>query len=334
MSSCPQHDQRRAGLGAALALVSVGLFAVSPTLARLSYDAGAGPLSANVFRGFLLFSLFAIVLTLHPQARTGARNGSTARRSRFAATALGLSYAAFAWIYQLAISEIGAGPALVAASASAILVVLWQGRPIQARKSHPVGMPELAAALVTVAGVYLLAGDTHASTRSLIYCFLIMVCCAVMTIATERAAEAGVTFVQRGRAIGLGMLLLVIPLALGYQEIPATPPQMGAAWWALTLPGDALGWCAFLGSAVTMIGAISLYSAAIGHIGAVRVSLIANAEPALGLAIAWIGAGETLGTLGVLGGILASAGLVDWRRMTERAVSAVPSLPLDRSGPL
>jgi hypothetical protein len=272
MSSCPQHDQRRAGPGLALALASVGLFAVSPTLARLSYDAGAGPLSANVFRGFLLFSLFAIVLVLRPQPRTGARDASTARRARFAATALGLSYAAF---------------------------VLWQGRPFRARKSHLAGMPELAAALVTVTGVYLLAGDTQASTRSLIYCFLIM--------------------------------LLVIPLALGFQEIPAAAQQTGTAWWILALPGSALGWYAFLGSAVTMIGAISLYSAAIGHLGAVRVSLIANAEPALGLAIAWIGAGETLGTLGVLGGILASAGLVDWRRMMERPISAVPSLPLDRS---
>src|ERR1041384_7637001 len=127
MSSYPKHDQRRAGLGLALALVSVGLFAVSPTLARLSYDAGAGPLSANVFRGFLLFSLFAIILGLGPKSGTKARAGWTMRRSRLAATALGVSYAAFAWIYQLAISEIGAGPALVAASASAILVVLWQG---------------------------------------------------------------------------------------------------------------------------------------------------------------------------------------------------------------
>jgi drug/metabolite transporter (DMT)-like permease len=330
MSSFPKNDQRRAGLGLALALVSVGLFAVSPTLARLSYQAGAGPLSANVFRGFLLFSLFAVILMRGSKPGTKARDGWTALRSRLAATALGLSYAAFAWIYQLAISEIGAGPALVAASASAILVVLWQGQPFRARRSHPAGMPELAAALVTVTGVYLLAGDAHASTRSLIYCFLIMMCCAVMTIATEWAAEAGVTFAQRGRAIGLGMLLLVIPLALGYQEIPAAAQQTGTAWWAFTLPGGALGWCAFLGSAVTMIGAISLYSAAIGHIGAVRVSLIANAEPALGLAIAWIGAGETLGMLGVLGGILASTGLIDWRRMTERAISAVPSLPLDR----
>src|SRR5688572_18085576 len=182
-SMIKQHDQRRAGRGLALALASVGLFAVSPTLARLSYDAGAGPLSANVFRGVLLFSLFAIVLMLRPQPRTGARDGPSARRARFAATALGLSYAAFAWIYQLAISEIGAGPALVAASASAILVVLWQGRPFRARKSHLAGMPELAAALVTVTGVYLLAGDTEASARSLVYCFLIMVCCAAMTIA-------------------------------------------------------------------------------------------------------------------------------------------------------
>jgi drug/metabolite transporter (DMT)-like permease len=326
MSSCPQNDQRRAGLGLTLALVSVGLFAVSPTLARLSYEAGAGPLSANVSRGFLLFSLFAIILVVRPRPRTEARDGWTARRSRFAAAALGLSYAAFAWIYQLAISEIGAGPALVAASASAILVVLWQGQPFRARKSfHPAGMPELAAALVTVTGVYLLAEDTHASMRSLIYCFLIMVCCAVMTVATEWAAAAGVTFAQRGRAIGLGMLLLVIPLALGYQEIPAAAHQAGTAWWVLTLPVGMLGWCAFLGSALTMIGAISLYSAAIGHIGAVRISLTANAEPALGLAIAWIVAGETLGMLGVLGGILASAGLVDWRRMTERAIGALPN---------
>jgi drug/metabolite transporter (DMT)-like permease len=247
------------------------------------------------------------------------------------AAVLGLSYAAFAWIYQAAIFEVGAGPSLVAASASAILVVLWQGRPFRgARSPHPAGMPELAAALVTVTGVYLLAKDGHASARSLIYCVLIMVSCGAMTIATEWAAEAGVNFARRGRAIGLGMLLLVIPLALGYQEIPVEPPQRtGMEWWALALPDGTLGWYAFLGSAITMIGAISLYSAAIGHIGAVRVSLIANAEPAIGLAIAWIWAGEELGLLGILGGVLASAGLVNWRRVTEWTIGALSPLPLE-----
>jgi drug/metabolite transporter (DMT)-like permease len=128
------------------------------------------------------------------------------------------------------------------------------------------------------------------------------------------------------------MLLLVIPLALGYQESPIEPSQRAATeWWALTLPDGARGRYAFLGSAVTMIGAISLYSAAIGHIGAVRVSLIANAEPALGLAIAWIGAGEDLGVLGVLGGVLASAGLVNWRWIAELTMGALYSRPLGRA---
>ena len=279
MSSSPQLDvRRRAGFGLGLAFASVGLFAISPTLARLSYESGAGPLSTNFVRGLMLVALFSAPLLLR-----GGQASAPMPQARLAQVVLGLSYAAFAWAYQMAIFEIGAGLSLVAASASAILVILWLARPAarrggRKRSPHPAGLPELGAALVTLSGVYLLAEDANAGPMGLFYCALIMVSCCVMTVSAEWAANIGVTATARGRAIGLGMLLLIVPLLFGYQDVPG---EAGTAnWWVLTLPADGWGWLAFFGSAVAMIGAISCYSAAIGHIGAVRVSLIANAEPA------------------------------------------------------
>ena len=319
MSSSRQPDMQRAGLGLALALASVGLFAISPSLARLSYEAGAGPLTANVLRGLLMFAMFALIL-LRPgtPARTPAATRAAPAKRRAAMILIGVSYAAFAWAYQSAIVTVGAGPSLVAANASAILIVLWQARPFGVRRSrHPAGLPELAAACTTVAGVVLLAGDADTSLAGLGLCLLVMVSCGAMTLATEWAAELGVTLAERGCSIGIGMMLLIVALIAGYED---TIQGTGASWWVLSLPAGASGWYAFLGSAAAMIGAISLYSAAIGHIGAVRVSLIANAEPALGLAIAWIIAGEALGLMGILGGILASAGLIDWRKAMALAL--------------
>lgn len=310
MSSSPQLEfRRRAGFGLALAFASVGLFAISPTLARLSYESGAGPLSTNFVRGLMLVALYSVPLLLRDRS-TQAR----APQARLAQVILGLSYAAFAWAYQMAIFEIGAGLSLVAASASAILVILWLARPSGRRRSpHPAGLPEFAAALVTLSGVYLLAEDANAGLVGLFYCALIMISCCVMTVSAEWAANLGVNAAARGRAIGLGMLLLILPLLFGYQDVPG---DAGAAsWWVLTLPEGGWGWLAFFGSAAAMIGAISCYSAAIGHVGAVRVSLIANAEPALGLVIAWAVVGEQLGLYGILGGLLASLGLIDWRRI-------------------
>jgi drug/metabolite transporter (DMT)-like permease len=310
MSSFLQLEvRRRAGFGLSLAFASVGLFAISPTLARLSYESGAGPLSTNFVRGLMLVALFSAPLLLR-----GGQVSARAPLARLAQLVLGLSYAAFAWAYQMAIFEIGAGLSLVAASASAILVILWLARPAGRKRSpHPAGLPEFAAALVTLSGVYLLAEDANAGPMGLIYCALIMVSCCVMTVSAEWAANLGVTASARGRAIGLGMLLLIVPLLFGYQDVAG---EAGAAnWWVLTLPADGWGWLAFFGSAVAMIGAISCYSAAIGHVGAVRVSLIANAEPALGLLIAWAIVDEQLGLYGILGGLLASLGLIDWRRM-------------------
>lgn len=321
MSSSPQPDfRRRAGFGLALALGSVGLFAISPTLARLSYESGAGPLSTNFVRGLMLVALYALPLVL----RSGPAQ-QRAPRAWLAQAVLGLSYAAFAWAYQMAIFEIGAGLSLVAASASAILVILWLARPTgwrtgRRRSPHPAGLPELAAALVTLSGVYLLAEDAQAGLTGLVYCALIMVSCCVMTVSAEWAAEAGVDAPARGRAIGFGMLLLIVPLLLGYQDGVGS----AANWWVLTLPADGWGWLAFFGSAVAMIGAISCYSAAIGHVGAVRVSLIANAEPALGLIIAWAVVGEQLGLYGILGGLLASIGLVDWRWVLGESQRSAP----------
>lgn len=345
-------------VGLAYALLSVVLFAISPTLAKLSYLDNAGPLTAGIFRGALLCLVFSV--PLYRLARNGlfpvgaaGRIGEGRERVKVLLW-LGFSYAAFAWSYQTAILHAGAGLSLVSATAAAIPVVLWHTLNSRTGGRRRAAALYLIPAALTLIGASLLAEDAGLTKTGAVLCLLSMLSCAAMTLATEAAVDAGIKPMERSGIIGLGMLLLLLPLYMtgaDYRESDRPIPRYVPGQFTLgqsapgqhapecrdissadlvapcvelqamnpfAFPGTLQGWLAFLGSALTMIAAISLYSAAIGHMGAIRVSLIANAEPALGLAIAWLWAREALGPLGVLGGALACAGLIDWKSLQTK----------------
>jgi drug/metabolite transporter (DMT)-like permease len=131
-----------------------------------------------------------------------------------------------------------------------------------------------------------------------------MVLTAIMTLAIERAAETQIPRSARNLAMGLGNVLCLAP---------------GLFWIeGIQLPTGDIGWAAFLLSSIAMVTGIYAFTAAVGKLGAMRMSLISNAEPAVGLIAAWLIAGESLTLVSLAGALLASSGLIDWRRMFAR----------------
>jgi drug/metabolite transporter (DMT)-like permease len=194
----------------------------------------------------------------------------------------------------------GAALPLIIISCNPLLILAWN----RVTGRTAAGLIEGFAALVSIAGVVLLTTDPHVTPLGLVLALASMVLTAIMTLAIERAAETQIPRSARNLAMGLGNVLCLAP---------------GLFWIeGIQLPTGDIGWAAFLLSSIAMVTGIYAFTAAVGKLGAMRMSLISNAEPAVGLIAAWLIAGESLTLVSLAGALLASSGLIDWRRMFAR----------------
>lgn len=268
------------------------MLGISPIFARFSYLDGAGPLTANAVRGLIMLAAFVLFL---PGVAAALRRPDQARMVAI----LMLSYAGFALTYQLALARAGAGLCLVIVSTNPILLIAWQ----RIRGKKPVPKAAFVQGLLTLTGILILAAaePSEDGKSGLLLGIALAVAAAVfcvwMTLAAADAAAAGFKAGSRNAAVASGMTLLFLPASLMAEGI--------------ALPATPYGWWSFLFAAVTMIAGIAAYTAAVGRIGALRVTLISNAEPAIGLFFAWAFLGENAGLSGLIGGTLACAGLID-----------------------
>lgn len=276
-----------------LACLSVSAFALSPAFSSAAYAAGAGPWTLSIARGLFMALIF------FPSFATLGRLIHDRMALRILAV-IALPYAIFTICYQVAIAEMGAGLPLIIISCNPLLILFWN----RLNGRTEAGLIEGLAALVSIAGVVLLTADPRVTPLGLVLALAGMVLTAVMTIGIERAAEHAIPRGARNLAMGLGNLLCLAP---------------GIVWIeGLQLPAGGIGWTAFILSSVAMVTGIYAFTAAIAKLGALRMSLISNAEPAVGLIAAWIIAGEAVTSISLVGAALAATGLIDWRKLLVR----------------
>lgn len=281
-------DVKQGGLW--LACLSVSAFALSPAFSSAAYAAGAGPWTLSISRGLVMVLLFA------PALPGLVRLLKNAKASGILAT-IALSYAIFTICYQIAIAEMGAGLPLIILSCNPLLILAWNRRAGRTEA----GLIEGLSAIVCIAGVALLTADPRVTPLGMIMALTSMILTAVMAVGLERAAGHAMSSGARNLAMGIGNILCLAP---------------GFLWIeGLQLPDGGAGWAAFLLSSAAMVTGIYAYTAAIGKLGALRMGLISNAEPAVGLVAATIIAGESLTLVSICGAILAASGLIDWRKL-------------------
>lgn len=279
--------------GGLIAALSVMAFALSPAFSSAAYAAGAGPWTLSIARGlFMILLFFPSFTTLRQFLKPGG--------SRKILAAIALPYAVFTICYQVAIAEMGAGLPLIIISCNPLLILAWN----RCTGRTSAGLIEGLAALVSIAGVVLLTTDPRVTPLGLALALAGMVLTAIMTLGIERAAETGIPRGARNLAMGLGNVVCLAP---------------GLFWIeGIQLPAGGIGWAAFLLSSAAMVIGIYAFTAAIGKLGAMRMSLISNAEPAVGLIAAWLMVGESLTIVSLAGALLAASGLIDWRNLLAR----------------
>lgn len=273
--------------GLVLVVLSAFGFAASPSLARLAYEGGSDPATAALFR----FAIGAAVL--YPAYRLRRGRLVLNRRLALIGLGIGLVYAMESVSYLFAVRLIPVSVTVLVFFTFPVFVALLV-RLVDKVPVTPVKAVSLVAAF---AGVALTTGAAPQALDP-----------AGIGLALLAAIGTAVFIVAGGRLTrevgSVGFALIAFAVAA----------IVFGAWivlaGALDLPETAMGWFGLLGGSVTFVLSVLCFFTALKAVDTVSATLIANLEPILAIAIAYLALGEILTVPQMFGGAIVVAAIL------------------------
>lgn len=295
---------RRPRVGYALTVVAALLFAVNGAVSKIVLDAShVGTLRWTELRstgGFIGLAL-GLALVAPGRLRIGTRNDLV----RLAFYGI-VGFALVQWFYFVAIDRLHIGIGLLFEFTAPVLIALWARfawhEPVRRRVWPALGLVVGGLALVaqiwdglTLDGVGVAAG------------LMASIGLAVYYLMGERLVgrRDPITVV----CLGLGFASLTSAILLPWWSFPFDALEIDAALpqGLGTVPVGALAlWTIVLGTIVPF----TLSIAALRHLPATTVGIVATLEPVAAAAVAWVWLGETLVAVQILGGVVVLVGIL------------------------
>jgi drug/metabolite transporter (DMT)-like permease len=295
---------RRPRVGYAMTVVAATMFAVNGAVSKIALNASEiGTLRWTELRSTGAFVGLAIGLALLAPERL--RVGTRRELGRLAFYGI-VGFALVQWLYFVAIDRLPIGIGLLFEFTAPVLIALWVRfawhEPVRRRVWPALGLVIGGLALVaqiwdglTLDGVGVVAGLFAAVGLAVYYLM-------GERLVGRRDPVSVVCF-------GLGFASLAWGILLPWWSFPTEALRVDATLpHALgTVPVGALAlWGIVLGTIVPF----SLSIAALKHLPATTVGIVATFEPVAAAVIAWVWLGEALVAVQILGGIVVLAGIL------------------------
>ena len=273
--------------GLVLVVLSAFGFAASPSLARLAYEGGSDPATAALFR----FAVGAVVMFVAHRLR--GRRLALDRRLKWIGLGTGLLYAVESLAYLFAVQLIPVSVMVLVFFTFPVFVALLV-RLIDKVPVTPVKTVSLVAAFCGV------ALTTGAAPQVLDPVGIVLALVAAVGTAAFIVFGGQVT-----RAVG----------SIGFALIAFAVATVVFGTWillvgALNLPETGLGWFGLVGGSLTFVTAILCFFTALKAVETVSATLVANLEPILAIAIAYLVLGEVLTLPQMAGGAIVVAAIL------------------------
>ena len=303
------HDLRRPRLGYLLAAVAAAMFAVNGSLARFLLDDGISAAHLSQLRATLSFALLAGGLALLDRGRLRIARADIPRMAWLGIAGLALVQLT----YFLAIERLPISVALVVQFTGPMLVLLWlrvvHGRHLRRSLYGAVALSIAGSALV----VEIYDGGSRFDTLGIVFAIAAAATLAIYLVASERAGQTYDAFTTLAWGFGFASLFWLL----------ARPP------WTFPWGDFADAGALALGAGVVVVGTLVpflLVVAALRHLPAARVGVVATLEPVLATVLAWVIHGEGLVAVQIAGGLMVVAA-VGWVQTHAPApeVEAVPA---------
>ena len=273
--------------GLVLVVLSAFGFAASPSLARLAYEGGSDPATAALFR----FAIGAAVL--YPVYRLRRGRLVPSRRLALVGLGIGLVYAIESVSYLFAVRLIPVSVTVLVFFTFPVFVALLV-RLVDKVPVTPVKAVSLVAAF---AGVALTTGAAPQALDPVGIGLALLA-----AIGTAVFIVAGGRLTREVGSVGFALIAF------------AVAAFVFGAWivfaGALDLPETALGWFGLLGGSVTFVVSVLCFFTALKAVDTVSATLIANLEPILAIAIAYLALGELLTVPQLFGGAIVVAAIL------------------------
>jgi drug/metabolite transporter (DMT)-like permease len=280
---------RRPRLGYAFAATAAAMAAVNGSLARFLLDDGMSAAHLSQLRATLSFVLLAGAMALAAPRRLRIAPADVPRMAWLGVAGLAL----IQFTYLLAIERMPISVSLVIQYTGPLLILLWL-RAWHRRRLKPSLYGAVALSIAGSALVVELYDVRSLDTAGVVFSFAAAVTFAIYLVGFERAGRVYDPFTTLPWAFGFASLFWVL----------VSPP------W--TFPVDQLAGARnlALGLGVVIVGTLLpflLLVAALRHLPAARVGVVATLEPVLAAVIAWAVHGEALNAVQIAGGLLVLA---------------------------
>jgi drug/metabolite transporter (DMT)-like permease len=277
---------RRPARGYALAAAAAALFSLNGTLARYLLDDGVDAARLSQLRSAGSWLMLLVILGL------GRRDLMRVERAELPSLAvLGvLGLAAVHATFFLAVDRLEIGPAVTIQYLAPLLLLVWL-RVFHARKIAPSLWGAVGLSLV---GCFLVVRAYDASALDaigVVAAFGATLTFAIYVVGSERAGLLHEPVTTLFWAFGFATLFWAL----------VTP------WWSFPWEGLESSRNALLALALVIVGTLLPFVmtvAALRHIPAPRLAVIATLEPVLAAVIAWIVHDEALAAIQIVGGII------------------------------
>lgn len=295
---------RRPRVGYALTIVAAAFFAINGAVSKIALDTGEiSTLRWTELRSTGGFIGLAIGLALVAPQRL--RIETRRDLGRFAFYGI-VGFALVQWFYFVAIKRLPIGIGLLFEFTAPVLIALWARfawkEPVRRRVWPALGLVAFGLALVaqiwnglTLDGIGVIAGLLAAVTLAVYYLM-------GERLVGRRDPVSVVCF-------GLGFASLAWAIVLPWWSFPtaALGVSVDLPHGIASVPIGALAlWGIVLGTIVPF----SLSIAALKHLPATTVGIVATSEPVLAALVAWVWLGESLAAVQLAGGAVVLVGIV------------------------
>ena len=299
----PGRD-RRPGIGYAMVLTAALLFAVNGTVSKVVLHSGISSLQLTQVRATGAFLGFALLLGL--TRRESLR--VTRRELPFLAVFGIAGVASVQWLYFVAIDRLPIGIALLIEYLAPLLIALWAWAVFKERIRRRIW----AALVLAICGLALVVevwsglaldglGVAAALAAAVAYCVYVLM------------AERGVRSREPAslNAYGFFFAALFWAIVQPFWRFPAERVDDSVSLLGRVEQVELPVWLLLLYIVVagTMI-TFFLVAAALRHISATRVAIVAMLEPVVATAVAFVWLGETFGGFQLAGGVLVLAAIL------------------------